>query len=146
MSGVSWLALVVAVGWLSGCATRPEQIVDVPLTATAHNTGHIAQASLTPAGNETTISFVVGGVPSGTTLPVHLYTFIYPGSCQQLGPHPTYAMNHTLSADFVAKRPPWQFWRRAPIALSELRAGAYALVVRAGPMDGNLDLFCGNVM
>ncbi|WP_439861893.1 hypothetical protein [Pseudomonas sp. MBLB4136] len=146
MNGVSWLALVVAVGWTSGCTTKPEQIVDVSLTATAHNAGHIAQASLTPAGNETAISFVVGGVPSGTTRPVHLYTYIYPGSCQQLGPEPAYAMNQTLSADFASKRPPWQFWRRVPVTLSELRAGAYALVVRAGPMDGNLDLFCGNVM
>ncbi|AYC33973.1 hypothetical protein D3880_17130 [Pseudomonas cavernae] len=145
MNGIPWLALVVALGWISGCATRPEQSVDIPLLATMNNAGTIAQASLTSAGNETTISFVVGGVPSGTTLPVHLYTYVYPGSCQQLGPKPAYAMNQTVGADTLSRRPPWQFWRRVPVALSELRAGDYALVIRSGPMDGNLDLFCGDL-
>jgi hypothetical protein len=146
MNSVSWLALMVTVGWVSGCATRPDQIVDVPLTATQYNAGHIAQASLTSAGNETDISLIVSGVPSGTVRPVHLYTYIYPGSCQQLGPQPDYSLNQVVIADFLTTRPPpWQMWKRAPVPLSQLRAGAYALVVRAAPMDGNVDLFCGNI-
>jgi len=39
----------------------------------------------------------------------------------------------------------WTFSRSAPIALPELLAGQYSIVLRSAPEDGNLDLFCGDI-
>jgi hypothetical protein len=39
----------------------------------------------------------------------------------------------------------WTLSKKAPVALSELRSGGYAIVVRTGPADGNLDIFCGDI-
>ncbi|WP_241653195.1 YgdI/YgdR family lipoprotein [Pseudomonas alkylphenolica] len=44
MKILSSLALLMAAGWLSGCADH--QVVNVPLNATQDNAGHIALASL----------------------------------------------------------------------------------------------------
>lgn len=145
-----WLPLMVVAGWVLGCSTTPEsrrdnQIVNIPLTAGPHNVGHIAQATLAPLGDETAISFFIGGVPSGTTRPVHLYTYIYPGSCESLGAKPAYEMNQTVSTNKVTRRRGWMLSKKAPVALSELRSVGYAIVVRTGPADGNLDIFCGDI-
>jgi hypothetical protein len=60
------------------------------------NTGHIAQAALTPNGSGYTgISLFIGGVPETVSVPVHLYT-IYPGTCAALGERPAYEMNQTV--------------------------------------------------
>ncbi|NBA98479.1 hypothetical protein [Pseudomonas sp. R5(2019)] len=144
MNRILGLALAITVGWMAGCATRPQDSLDVTLNPSTYNSGKIAQASLTAAGDETSISLIVGGVPNGTVRPVHLYTYIYPGSCEKPGPQPAYEMNQTVGTD-LKSMPPWQMWKRAPVPLSQLRSGAYALVVRAAPMDGNRDLFCGNI-
>jgi len=67
MSRKSWLALVVTLGTISGCASR-NQIVDVPLNATPQNAEHIARANLSPVGNQTSI---------WVTVVVSLTTWLY---------------------------------------------------------------------
>jgi hypothetical protein len=89
MNRTSWLALVVAVGTISACASRND-VVDVPLDATPQNAEHIARATLSPVGNQTSIWLTVGGVPHDMAVSSRLDTAIYAGSCQQLGAQPAY--------------------------------------------------------
>ena len=50
MKIVSSLALVVAVGWISGCSTVPDsQVTSVPLNATSVNPGNIARLVMMPS-------------------------------------------------------------------------------------------------
>ncbi|HCS42879.1 MAG TPA: hypothetical protein DIW52_08635 [Pseudomonas sp.] len=145
MNIVSSLALVVTVGWISGCATTTEsQIVNIPLNATQYNAGNIAQATLAPMGRETNVSFFIGRVPNWTALPLHVYTYIYPGKCESLGPKPAYEMNQTVTTALMSS-PAWHLSKKAPVALNELRSGGYAIVLRASPADGGFNLFCGNI-
>ena len=147
MNSTPWLAALLTAGMLSACMTSPtnQLVVNIPLNATKQNAGQIAQASLAAQGETTSMSFFIGGVPQGVTRPVRLYTFVYPGSCGQLGPSPAYAMNQTLVTQPVAKRRGWTLSKSAPVALSELRAGGYALVVRTTAADGGVDIFCGDI-
>jgi hypothetical protein len=144
-----WLVLLVVVGLISGCSATTEsrsgrQVVNIPLTASPQNLGQIAQATLVAEGDATEISFFLSGVPMGTTRPVRLYTYIYPGPCNALGAKPAYEMNQTVNTDQIAgDRPGWSLSKKVPVALSELRSKGYAIVVRTSPEDGNLDIFCG---
>ncbi|MDR3564725.1 MAG: hypothetical protein P4N59_25290 [Negativicutes bacterium] len=145
MKILSSLALVVTVGWISSCAIAAEnQIVNIPLNATQHNAGHIAQATLAPMGSDTDVSLIIGGVPDWTALPLHIYTYIYSGTCKSLGQKPAYEMNQTVTTALMSS-PLWQLSKKVPVALSELRSGGYAIVLRASPEDGGFDLFCGNI-
>jgi hypothetical protein len=150
MESKSWLAPLIVAGAIQGCSTPPvdgggDRLIGVPLAAGPQNAGQLGQATLAASGDETAISFFIGGVPSGTTRPLHLYTFIYPGSCQSLGAKPAYDMNETVTTNPVARRRGWTFSRRVPLAMSVLRAGGYAIVVRTSPADGNLEIFCGDI-
>ena len=147
MSSKPWLAAMLAAGLLSACMTSPESraVVNIPLKATQQNAGRIAQVSLYPQGEATGMSFVIGGVPQGVTRPVRLYTFVYPGSCEHLGAAPAYEMNQTVVTQPLTRRQGWTLSKSAPVALSELRAGAYAIVVRTSPANGSIDIFCGDI-
>ncbi|MNO47438.1 hypothetical protein D3C76_377540 [compost metagenome] len=144
MNRASWLALVVAVGTISACASRTE-VVDVPLGATPQNAEHIARATLSPVGNQTSIWLTVGGVPHDMAVSSRLDTAIYAGSCQQLGAQPAYETRQANSVDYPSLAPRTQHWAQAPVALSELTKGGYALLVRTSPADGSRALFCGNI-
>lgn len=144
MNRASCLALVVAVGTISACASRSE-IVDVPLNATPQNATHIARATLSPVGNQTGILLTVGGVPHDLAVPSRLASAIYPGSCQHLGAQPAYESRQANSVDYPSLAPRSQHWAQAPVALSELTKGDYALLVRTSPADGSRPLFCGNI-
>ncbi|WP_408597360.1 hypothetical protein [Pseudomonas sp. PLMAX] len=144
MNRASWLALVVAVGTISGCASRTD-VVDVPLDATPQNAEHIARATLSPVGNQTSIWLTVGGVPHDMAVSSRLDTAIYAGSCQQLGAQPAYRTRQANSVDYPSLAPRTQHWAQAPVALIELTKGGYALLVRTSPADGSRELFCGNI-
>ncbi|MEG0860708.1 MAG: hypothetical protein RSG79_14040 [Pseudomonas sp.] len=145
MKILSSLALVIAAGWLSGCATGPDHhVVSVPLNATQHNAGHIAHASLVSMGSETEIWIAVSGVPDSTTLPARLYTYLYSGGCDGLSGKPAYSMNETVRSDLHGFG--MELVKVAPLSLDSLRSGNYALVVRGSAADGNHDLFCANVI
>ena len=144
MNSASWLALVVAAGAISSCASRTE-IVDVPLNATPQNAEHIARATLSPVGNQTSIWLTVGGVPHDMAVSSRLDTAIYAGSCQQLSAQPAYSTRQANSVDYPSLAPRTKHWAQAPVALSELTKGDYVLLVRTSPADGSRPLFCGNI-
>ncbi|MBW3505537.1 hypothetical protein [Pseudomonas sp. NKUCC02_KPG] len=144
MNRTSWLALVVAAGAISSCASRTE-IVDVPLDATPQNAEHIARATLSPVGNQTSIWLTVGGVTHDMAVSSRLDTAIYAGSCQQLGAQPAYKTRQANSVDYPSLAPRTQHWAQAPVALGTLTKGGYALLVRTSPADGSRPLFCGNI-
>ncbi|GGU51965.1 hypothetical protein GCM10009504_05930 [Pseudomonas laurentiana] len=145
MNRIPSLALLVMTSVISGCATTGDhQVVNVPLNATQYNTGHIASALLaSTTGNRTGLTIVVGGVPSSTALPAHIDTYIYSGTCENPGSKPVYEMKQSVTARSVSS--PLRLSTVAPATLSELRSGGYVLVLRAGPMDGSVNLFCGNI-
>ena len=144
MNRTSWLALVVAAGAITSCASRTE-IVDVPLNATPQNAEHIARATLSPVGNQTSIWLTVGGVPHDMAVSSRLDTAIYAGSCQQLSAQPAYSTRQANSVDYPSLAPRTKHWAQAPVALSELTKGDYVLLVRTSPADGSRPLFCGNI-
>ena len=151
MSTKTWLLLAGVALAGQGCAPwsgnpQERQILTVPLAATIHNAGKIAQATLVAQGDSTGITIIIGGVPSGTSRPVHLYTFIYPGRCDRLGPEPAYEMNQIVLADRISRaQSGWRLSKRVEVPLEQLRSGDYSLVVRNSPADGNWDLFCGEI-
>jgi hypothetical protein len=144
MNTSSWLALVVAVGTMSACVSRNE-IVDVPLNATPQNAEHIARATLSPVGNQTSIWLTVGGVPHDMAVSSRLVTAIYAGTCQQMAAQPAYKTRQANSVDYPSLAPRTQHWAQAPVALSELTKGEHALLVSTSPADGSRPLFCGTI-
>ncbi|CAN7574026.1 hypothetical protein [Pseudomonas umsongensis] len=145
MKIVSSLALVVAIGSMSGCATSPQQITSVPLNATMSNPGRIAEATLTPMGNETDLWLFVSGVPIQTTFPARLYTYVYSGSCGSLGAKPAYDLNQTVNTEYYSPGSGIHLRKSVPVAYDTLRSGGYAVVVRGSPTDGGHELFCGKL-
>lgn len=136
---------------IAGCATsagngQAREVVNVPLAAAPQNTGRAAMASMVRHGNGTGFMISVGGVsPVLRTIPVRLYTYIYPGSCGNLGTQPAYQMNRSLRSDEITVNGPWTLYNTAPVSFEQIRSGDYALVVRSAPWNGSVDLFCGNL-
>lgn len=150
MNRKAWLALMVAAATSQGCglstgSPQDRQIVSVPLTATHVNAGKIAEATLVDEGKATGLTLVIGGVPDNVSRPVHLYTFIYPGTCSRLGAEPAYELNRIVLADRIGRYAGWRLAKSVPAGLEQLRSGGYSIVVRTGPADGNLDIFCGEI-
>ena len=142
----SSLALIVAVGWISVGGATQKQIDTVSLNATIYNTGHVAQAILTPMNSsQTQLTLLVGGVPDDTLIPAQLYTYLYSGSCAKHEPKAAYSLNN-LVTDNLSDHAVIQFDKTVPLGYDTLRSGHYALVVRASPADGNQDIFCGDLI
>ena len=76
--------------------------------------------------------------------PVRLYTYIYQGSCDQLAAAPAYDLNEVV-APSRRSGPPFTMNKSVPLPLTQLRSGGYSVVVRASPVDGDVDLFCGDI-
>ncbi|MVV49330.1 hypothetical protein EJA72_13950 [Pseudomonas sp. PB120] len=136
------VALMVSASLL-GCATSKDNSVNVKLEAARNNTGQIGNVTLSDWGKETGLSFFISGAPSGSTLPLRLYSFINKGSCEQPGPV-AFAMNDRVNTERQAVRG-WMFSRSAPVALPVLLSGGYYVVVRSAPDSGNADIFCGDI-
>lgn len=142
------LFLLAVTGLLTACSNTNDiaadaRILSVPLQAGPQNRGEIAEATLVARGGETDVNFFVGGVPAGTTRPLQLLTFIYPGNCAQLGPQAAYAMNSNIHATIAGGG--WKLGKTVPVALTALRGGKYSIVVRTTPADRGLDIFCGTI-
>ena len=137
------LAVLMVTASVFGCTTSSDQGVSIPLVASRQNTGQIGNVTLTTWDQQTGFSFFISGIPSGSSLPLRLYTFIHKGSCQQPGPV-AYAMNDHVNTERQAIRG-WTFSRSAPVAMSVLLSGEYSVVVRTAPESGNIDIFCANL-
>jgi hypothetical protein len=148
------LALVVAAALLAGCAgtgdTNSRGIVTVPLQAARIVAGEIGEAQLIPQGEATDVRIVVSGVPRPlSSPPVHLYTFIHQGKCGDLSAQPAYELLDRVLAQSTgggrSMGGPFTIANTAPVPMARLRSGAYALVVRTSPADGNREIFCGDI-
>ena len=149
MNAKECLALVMVAVGLSACGSPAGKVdgqrLHIRMTATERNAGEIAQATLVPLGGETGMTLFVSGVPSGVTRPVHLYTYIYPGTCASRGPSPTYELNRTVETHQNSRGDVWRLSKTAPVALATLRSSSHAIVLRTSPADGNVDIFCGDI-
>jgi hypothetical protein len=150
MNKKSWPTLIAVIGATAVCATAitnaaERELVTVRLTTAPQNAGKIAQATLVPQGGATAIELFISGVPSSVAQPPNLYTYIYSGTCGSLGAKPVVEMNQYVALGDYASYRGTQMAKLAPIALSQLRSGDYALVVRTSPADGYVDIFCGNL-
>jgi hypothetical protein len=86
----------------------------------------------------------LSGLPSYLVRPVRLYTYIYRGSCAQLPASAAYELNDVV-VPFRQWAPPFALHKSVPLPPNELRSGGYSVVVRSGPVDGNIGLFCGDI-
>ncbi|MFJ3368138.1 hypothetical protein [Pseudomonas sp. NPDC086251] len=138
------LTILLMAATLFGCTSSSSHSLYVPLAATHKNPGHIGTTTLTGVGNQTDFDFYISGVPTSTTLPLRIYSFINKGSCQQPGPI-AFAMNDKVNTQSVGGVNGFTFERSASIAMPELLSDHYSVVVRSAPEDGNVDLFCGDI-
>jgi hypothetical protein len=150
-------ALVLAFLVLPGCAdvdhagggraVGPE--VAVPLVASARNAGEVGQAVLIPAGPQTRVALTISGVPTWTSLPVHVYTSIVEGGCEGVSDHVLFALNDRVLPDAAAGgsvatgKGPFMLSHLVNAPLDELVQGGRALVLRTAPADGGEVIFCG---
>jgi hypothetical protein len=147
--------LIVA-GLLTACAATADapssNIVTITLQATPRNAGTIGRAFLMAEGTGTRVLIEVSGVPPQvSTRPVHLYTYVYAGTCNPLAPQPAYALldrvlaQSPTSSAIVPAGGPFTVSNTAPMPLEKFRAGPYAIVVKTSPADGDVAIFCGDV-
>ena len=149
MNRKAWLSLMVALAATQGCAMSPEKgqqdsLVYIDLKPSRVNAGEIGRATLVEQGDKTGIVFFISGASSWASLPLHLYTFIYPGNCAALGTKPAYEMNQIVRTDSWGGG--WQLSKRVPVSLETLRGGDYSIVMRTSPADGRRDIFCGEII
>jgi hypothetical protein len=147
--------LLVASAVLFACSaadSRRDDFVDVTLSAARINAGETGRAMLIPLGDRTQVTLTVSGVPPElTSRPVHLYTFIYGGSCGSLAPQPAYALTERVlagspsSATSAPLRGPFTITNVAPVPIAALQKEAYAIRVMTSPADGNREIFCGDI-
>ncbi len=125
-------------------------VVTVRLQATARNAGQIGRAFLIAQGLETRVEVEVSGVPPQvSSRPVHLYTFIYEGTCEQRSARPAFSLldrvlaQSPASSGIVPAGGPFTISNTAPLPLQDLKARAHAIVVTTSPADGGVEIFCG---
>ncbi|MCY1260202.1 hypothetical protein D3C76_1053380 [compost metagenome] len=139
------LALLIASAGLLAYGTATGQVIAVPLEAAPAFAGHIGQAILKDRGSETSVNLYYSGAPDNAALPLHLYAYIYPGSCESPGAQPAYELNRIVTTQHDFFGDTTGLSRTAPVSMDELRSGDYSIVLRSSPADGNQDLFCGEI-
>jgi hypothetical protein len=87
------------------------------------------------------------GVPGGSTLPVHVYTYIYEAGCDALPTKPAYSLNERVIS---RNRPggwagPFYLTHTMPLQMDELLSGRFSIALRSAPADGDRVIFCGEV-
>ncbi|MEN6463980.1 MAG: hypothetical protein ABFD62_02240 [Syntrophaceae bacterium] len=119
--------------------------LEVKLKTTNYTSGGLGKAIFVESGeiNEVII-YITGMSRDWISRPVHIYTYIYPGTCKSLGEKPAYEMNETTIMNRVIDNE-WKVTKRLPVKLSKLLEGSYAIVIRSTPADENMDLFCGDI-
>lgn len=148
MEHSKWLALAVTLGCLvaNPAAGDPaNNLLTIQMKASPLNAGKNAQVTLVPQKGRAELMFVVSGVPAGASVPEDLDVLIYPGSCAKRGDTPAYTVgNPYVRGDRVGIRQ-YAMTRIVPTTVDELTSSDHAIVLRAGPQDGAVDIFCGDV-
>jgi hypothetical protein len=137
---------------LSACAASPDvrrdDSVDIALSAARINAGETGRAFLVPLGDRTQATIIVSGVPVElASRPVHLYTFIYKGSCSSLSEPPSYALNERVLTQSTTSTVggPLNITNVAPVAILVLQREPHAIRIMTSPADGNREIFCGDI-
>lgn len=140
---------------ISGCAgtgspgrqSAAADAVVMPLQATSINAGQVGRATLLPVAGKTNIQLYFTGVPNNTTLPLHVYTYIYEAAaCSALPAKPTYALNErVLVSSFWVGGAPESLAHMSPVQMNELLSGRYSIALRSAPEDGGQVIFCGEL-
>ena len=143
------LAVVLALATHASVGEAADAVY-VSLQATSRNAGQIGRAFLLPEGSGTRVQVEVSGVaPTLATRPVHLYTYLYKGRCDQRSAEPAFALLDRVLAQSPAGTPsargPYTVSNTVRLPFERATAGPFAIVVRTSPADGGVDLFCGNV-
>lgn len=127
------------------------EMVQLPLVTSGYNAGKIGKAILMPVGDKTVVRLELSGVPDYTTRPIHLYTYLYDGTCGNRGAMARYALTDRALAHSVirpraigALRGPVWLEESIPVDFQTLRASHYAISVRVSPADGGAEIFCGD--
>lgn len=150
MKRTKWLALVMALGCVamsapSAADDAARNLLTIRMKAYPQNAGRVAEVTLVARKEQTELVFIVSGVPSMVTMPPHLHTYIYPGTCASRGDRPVYVIS---SPSVLGDRVPMRsntMARRVLIPLASLVAADHAIVLRTSPADGFIDIFCGDV-
>lgn len=132
----------------SAPASSPDRLVNIPLAASRVNAGESAWATLIARGDRTAATITASGVPPQVSRPVHLYTYIYGGSCRALSARPAYSLTGVVLARAGASGnmgAPLTVSNTAEVRLAQLRDQPHAIVVKSAPADGDLNLFCGEI-
>jgi hypothetical protein len=119
----------------------------MPSTAVLSGVG---QARLAERKGATDVAVVVSRVPQGVTLPVHLlYTYLYRGSCGSLSPQPERALTRNVLTYAPGNWPvfggPYSVSNKLDMPLDELQSAPHAILVKSGPADGGMEMYCGNI-
>ena len=131
-------------------AAAPDALA-VKLNATAYNAGRIGHAFLSPDGEVTRLVLMLSGVPPYVGRPIHVYTYIYDGSCTNLPAKPVWSLNERVLANTVTgssgagNGTMLKIAHTIPAPLEALRAAHYAIALRTAPADGNRLIFCGDI-
>ena len=126
--------------------------MQIQLVAATGNAGQIGRATIVAVGDRTEVAVWVSGVPPMlSSRPVHLYTFLYPGTCANPGAKPAYS----LTANVLAQNPasnaiapaggPFTITNTVTAPFATIARGPFALRVYTSPADGNREIFCGDV-
>lgn len=128
-----------------------KNLITVRLEPSRYNAGRIGSAVLVPAGDKTGIALTISGVPAYTSRPIHLYSYLFEGSCESRNSRPRYALTDRVLAESVthpnaiaAFRGPARITYSVAVSFERLRATPFAISVRLSPADGNYEIFCGN--
>ena len=136
---------------LAGCATSPEPAMVVPLAAAPGNAGALARATLTGDAHRTRIAVFFTAAGPQPTIPLHVYTYLYEGSCGALPQQAAYSLNERVLVETQngnmaqSRRGAFTLSHELDVPLPQLLAGRYALALRSSPQDGGALLYCGEL-
>jgi hypothetical protein len=120
-------------------------IQTVALKASRSDPGRTGQAILVPRGAVTDIAVWFSSVPNDTTLPAHVYTYLYKGTCNALPGTAAIALNRRVLVSQIWSSEAFRLTHTVQMPIDALRQGGFALVLRTAPADGNRVIYCGEV-
>jgi hypothetical protein len=145
------LACVLLLAACASTGTPEQSTLVVPLVPAAHNAGSLGRATLMPAPDGTRIELFFTGAGMQPTSPLHVYTYLYAGRCNELPATPAIALTERVLVQGVrgniaaGRRGAFTLSHLVPLPLPELASGRFALALRSAPADGGELLYCGDL-
>jgi hypothetical protein len=148
---VTAIASLVLLGACATPAGGSREGWTVPLAASRSAAGGVARATMLPAGDTTRVELFFSAAGPAPTIPLHVYTYLYEGSCAQLPTQPVLDLNdtvlvHTATGEVAqTRRGAFTLSHRVDLPLATVAGGRYALALHAAPADGGELLYCGDL-